>query len=116
MGRRVRDFLRTIPNGGTSAAMLDRLEELLAGAELLMARQEAGLVERLAATRMRNRVRRELNGTLLRALVASGVVAAEDTPGLVAQFRVPGVRVRSQTFVIAARRMLARATGRARRT
>ena len=109
MGRRVRDFLRAHPHEVTSGAMLDRLERQLARAERFMAQQEGGLLDRTVSTETRNKVRHEMAGILLRALVAAGVVAAEDTPALTAQFKLPRVRARNQTFVIAARRMLARA-------
>jgi hypothetical protein len=109
MATRVRDFLRAHPTEGPEATGLVRLEELVQRAEALVAQQQAGVLATRSATKQREELRRALETTLLRYLVAVGVMAAKENSELAAQFRLPR-NVSHHAFLTAARGMLEEAT------
>ena len=110
MAARVCEFLKTHQQQDEAEEpALIRLEQLIERANTLAAEQRAGMVARRSATAQRITIRREIEGTLLRFLVAAGVVAARSHIELAEQFQLPASGSH-QAFLTAARGMLETAT------
>ena len=111
MAARVRDFLRAHRTELEAEAMaLTRLEELLQRAQSLEEQQQNGLVATHAATARREELRRTLQRTLLKFLAAVATVAAKANTDLLIQVRLPRGTASHQSFLVAARRVLTKAT------
>lgn len=110
MAARVRDFLRAHKTEGAEATALTRLEELLKRMDELATQQRAGVVAARGSIEHRAKVRRALQGKLLRYLAGVGAVAAKENVELGAQFRLSSDRAPNQAFATLAQGMLAKAT------
>jgi hypothetical protein len=111
MAVRVRDFLRAHKTDAVGEGLgLAKLEELIQRAELLGAQQRAGVAVARASREQREKLRRELQSTLLLYLRAVGELAAQDDSQLVDQFRFPPSNTSNQALLEAARGMLGKAT------
>jgi hypothetical protein len=111
MAVRVRDFLRAHKTDSVGdGTALTRFEELVERAEALAAQQRSGVVATRSATLQREQLRRTLQMTLLRYLVAVGSEAAKDNAELAAQFQLPSPGASHQAFLTAARGMVEKAS------
>ncbi|HWC74112.1 MAG TPA: hypothetical protein VG454_09250 [Gemmatimonadales bacterium] len=110
MAARVCEFLRTHQKQDEAEEpALIRLEQLIERANVLAGEQRAGIVARRSAAAQRVEIRRTIEGTLLRFLVAAGVVAARSHLELTEQFQLPSSGSH-QAFLTAARGLLQTAT------
>ena len=110
MGKRVLAFIQAHPLEGDAAATARaRLEKTLTRAEELATAQRAGIIADRRATERRLELHKALHFRLLRHLVGAGAIVARDKVELGGEFRLPGLKVAQQTFLTAARAMLAKA-------
>ena len=100
----VRDFSRAHPSDDPShVATVARLEELYQRAETLVAQQQTGRADELAAHSRRDEIRDELQSHLLRHVVRYGELAARDNPALIGKFRLPSRRTNNKAYLVTAR-------------
>ncbi|HLZ46806.1 MAG TPA: hypothetical protein VKQ05_14115 [Gemmatimonadales bacterium] len=110
MAARVCEFLRTQKTEAEGEEpALTGLEQLIARANALAAEQRAGIVAVRSTTAQRAAIRHEVEGKLLRFLVAAGVVASHNHLELAEQFQLPP-NGSHQAFLTAARGLLQTAT------
>jgi hypothetical protein len=109
MAVRVRDYMRAHPSTDANfAAVLARLEELIARLETLAKQQQEGTVAAHASTVRRKALRRRLHHELLRHLVTVAEIAAVEQPGLVERYAMPTGNETNESFRTLARRLLER--------
>lgn len=110
MAARVREFCRAHPSTDPGYELvLGRLEERLARAQAIAAKQVAGRAAARAARAHREELRRVVHSQLLRYLVAVGSVAAKTRSELAERFRLPDSRASNQAFVSFVKALLATA-------
>lgn len=110
MAGRVRVFSRAHPFSDASyASVLAQFEERLQRAATLEEQERAGRVTSRAATKRRKELRGWVQSELLRHLSRVGGVVGKDTPEVAERFRLPLPNASYQTFLAAARGMLAEA-------
>jgi hypothetical protein len=108
MVARVREFSRAHPSDDPGHAMvLGRLEERLARAEAIAARQVKGTAEARTARTRRRELRRVVESQLLRHLVAVGSVAAKSHGELTERYKLPYSRAPNQAFLTYVKEILA---------
>jgi hypothetical protein len=108
---RVREFFRTHQTGGpTQDGAVQRLDQLVQRAETLSAQQRAGVLATRVASGERAKLRRRLQGTLVRYLAALGAAARRENTELAQQFRLPTFHAPHKAFVEIVKGMLAKAT------
>ena len=112
MAARVREFVRSHSATESSyAPVLTRLEERLARAETIAARQHAGRVAAKGARARRRELRHILHFQLLRYLTSVGSVAAKGRAELAAQFKLPSANATNSSFVTSVKSLVAVAEG-----
>lgn len=111
MAVRVREFFRTHQTDGpTQDGAVQRLDQLVQRAEALSAQQRAGVLATRVASGERAKLRRRLQGTLVRYLSALGAAAGRENTELAQQFRLPTFHAPHKAFVEIVKGMLAKAT------
>ena len=107
MFARVRVFSRAHPSADPEyATVLGRLEERLARAETIAARQFEGLAAAKSARARRAELRRVVHFQLLRYLVAVGGAAAKSRTELAERFKLPDSHGNNRGFLTAVKSMV----------
>jgi hypothetical protein len=111
MAVRVREFFRTHEAAGsTQDGAVQRLDQLVQRAEALSAQQRAGVIATRVASGERGKLRRRLQGTLVRYLSAVGAAAGRENTELGLLFRLPQFHAPHKAFIEIVKGMLAKAT------
>lgn len=111
MATRVRDFLRAHKTDVVGEGLgLAKLEELVGRADVLVAKQRAGIAATRSAAMQRSGIRDTLQTALLKYLKAVSVAAAKENTDLLAQFELPHANTSHRGFLAAVQVMLAKAT------
>lgn len=107
MAARVRQFSQTHPSSEPGyATLLGSLEERLARAEAIAARQHDGLASSRSARARRRELRQELHSQVLPHLIRVGVATGKIQPDLAERFVLPSSSVTYKTYLTAATAML----------
>jgi hypothetical protein len=112
MVARVREFCRV--HSATEpgyAPVLAKLEESLARAQVIVAREHEGRTAARGARAHREELRRVVHFQLLRYLVAVGSAAAKDRAELAERFKLPSTNASNASFLTSVKALLATAEG-----
>jgi hypothetical protein len=108
MATRARDFNRAHQfSTPKDVAVATRLEELITRAEALAAQQRSGRIAVRASTSRRKELRKALRDEPLRHLVKIAAAASKELPELVKKFQLPAHNGSHQSFLTAARSIMA---------
>jgi hypothetical protein len=86
--------------------VMDQLDQGISRLEALAKQQQEGVSSSRSATARRRALRRRLHHELLRHLVTTAELAAEEDPAIASEYAMPDAHATNQAFIIYARRML----------